>query len=514
MRNPSFILKAALFATGLSGIVAEYVLATMATYFQGDSTVQWTMVLSIMLFSMGLGSRLSQYFSKNLLVYFIIAELLLSILVGWSALLVYTGTAYLEWGGALIYGLSIAIGMLIGLEIPLVTRINSLYQDLRYNISAVMENDYYGSLLGGVFFAFIGLPILGLTYTPFLLAGINFIVALAVGWQWQHHVQGGWRKSLIGGTVLTLVVLVAGVALAQPIIIFGEQARYTDKVVYEQQSRYQKIVLTQFKDDYWLYLNGNLQFATADEYLYHEPLVHPLMLMVPHAQKVLVLGGGDGCAVRELLKYPQIDSITLVDLDPAVTQLAQNYEPLLKVNQQSLLSPKVQVMHTDAFYFLDTRAGYYDAIIIDLPDPKGIDLNRLYSKEFYTLVRKHLRPRGAMVTQAGSPYFASRAFWCIEKTMRSAGMNTLPMHNQVITMGQWGWIMGMAPPAPATRELKSILHRQPLPKQVPLRWLTQEALQGLTAFGKPMADTTQTKVNTIQDPVLYKYYLNGNWDWY
>lgn len=174
----SNILKLSLFATGLSGIVAEYILATLATYFLGNSVFQFTIVLSVMLFSMGLGSRISKYFEKNLLSSFVIIEFTLSLLVAFSALFTYTATAYMEYTGVFIYSFCILIGLLIGMEIPLVVRLNDAYQELRVNVSAVMENDYYGSLIGGLFFAFVGLPYLGLTYTPFVLGAVNFGVAL------------------------------------------------------------------------------------------------------------------------------------------------------------------------------------------------------------------------------------------------------------------------------------------------------------------------------------------------
>ena len=318
IKKNSFILKAAIFATGFAGIVAEYVLSTLATYFIGNSVFQWTMIVSLMLFCMGLGSRLSKLITGNLIRNFLILELGLSILVAFSSVLVYTVAALSSYFDILIYTLSMLVGLLIGLEIPLVVRINKEYEDLKTNISSILEKDYYGSLIGGVFFAFVGLPILGLTYTPFILGLINFFVACIVFKRFKGKIVKGQLRQMYVMIFATLGILVVGVSATDPIITWGEQKKYKDKVIFSKQTKYQKIVLTEWKDEHWLYLNGNLQFCSIDEEMYHEPLVHPLMQLHPNAQRILIMGGGDGCAVRELLKYPSVQKIDMVDLDPAM----------------------------------------------------------------------------------------------------------------------------------------------------------------------------------------------------
>ncbi len=512
-RSKSRILKVSLFATGLAGIVAEYVLSTLATYFLGDSVFQWTMIVSLMLFSMGLGSRLSQFFQKDLLQKFILVEFTLSVLCGFSALFAYLASGYTLYTGLIIYALSMCIGILIGLEIPLVIRVNNTFESLRINVASVMEKDYFGSLLGGVFFAFVGLPYLGLTYTPFILAFINFAVAIVLLFILWRHLSSTNQKLLGGIGSGVGVLLMAGLIFAKPIILFGEQQRYRDKVIFEQQSRYQKIVLTQWKDDYWLYINGNQQLSTVDEALYHEPLVHPAMTLVSQPQQVLVLGGGDGCAVREILKYSSADNITLIDLDPAMTRLAKEHPVLLNLNDSSLYHPKVTIQHQDAYTFLDQTRDYYDVIIVDLPDPKSVDLNRLYTLEFYRMAYHHLRENGVLVTQAGSPYFATRAYLSVEKSVAAAGFRTAMLHNQIITMGEWGWILGVK----TNNEINVKEQLQNLSfKNVPTVWINQEAMQLMTSFGKDIYGfpTDSVEVNQIHNPVLYQYYLKGNWDWY
>ena len=510
-KSKSTLLKAAIFATGFSGVVAEYILSTMATYFLGDSNFQWIMTISLMLFSMGLGSRLSKNFDKSLLKLFLFTEFALSIIVSFAPLLVYTASAYTQAVGILIYSLAILVGLLIGMEIPLVIRINDDYEKLRFNISNILENDYYGSLLGGMFFAFIGLPIFGLIYTPFILGFVNFSVSIVVLIFLWNLLKAGEQKSLVAVGSFILIFLTSGVFVADNVITYGEQRKYADKVIYAEQTKYQRIVITQWKNDYWLYLNGNQQLCTRDEIMYHEPLVHPAMTMHPNPTDVLVLGGGDGCAVREILKYPKVKEITLVDLDPAMTNLGKTNPILTELNQNSLSNEKVKILNDDGYKYLLATDDYYDIIIIDLPDPRSVELGRLYSHEFYKICYKHLRPGGVIITQAGSPYFATQAFTCILETMKSAGFETVPMHNQVITLGEWGWSLGVKQP---NSNVKKQL--QKLEFDVPTKWINNEAMALITSFGKDFYPWAKDSVyvNKIHEPVLYKYYLKGNWDLY
>lgn len=512
MKLKSPILKLALFATGLSGIVAEYILSTLASYFLGNSLFQWTMIVSIMLFSMGLGSRWSKHINGNLLSKFIYIELALSLLVSFSSLIAYTTAAFSSYIGIIIYGLSILIGVLIGLEIPLVIRINKEFESLKVNIASVMEKDYWGSLVGGIFFAFVGLPILGLTYTPFVLGAVNFSVALILLFTVQNELNLKKRTLWLSSSSTAILILV-GFFFAKPIVLFGEQKRYTDKVIYSEQSRYQRLVLTEWKNDYWLYIDGNQQFSTVDEDKYHEPLVHPVMQLTKEHQNILILGGGDGCAVREVLKYSDVGRITLVDLDPAMTDLGKEHPIMMQINQGAMTNEKLEIVNADGFKFLETTPDYFDVIIIDLPDPKSVDLNRLYSKEFYTLCKKQLRPNGFLITQAGSPYFATKAFQCIELTMKAAGFETAMLHNHVITLGEWGWVIG-ANNFPKGK-LKDALNTLEF-DNVDTRWINNEAMTLMTSFGKDIyfTDGGEVEVNTIHNPALYHYYLKGNWDLY
>src|SRR6056297_1681037 len=212
----SRILKMAIFATGLSGIVAEYILSTLATYFLGDSVMQWTLIVSIMMFSMGLGSRISKYFQGNLLQIFIFIEFALSLVVAYSSIIAYTAAAFTIYTGAIIYTLSILIGLMIGMEIPLVIRLNTSFEILRVNISSVMEQDYYGSLAGGLFFAFIGLPYLGITFTPFVLGMINFVVALSLCFIPRPTIKSHFRLSVRLASIVFAAPIIRGFSVAEP----------------------------------------------------------------------------------------------------------------------------------------------------------------------------------------------------------------------------------------------------------------------------------------------------------
>ena len=511
--SKSNILKLALFATGLSGIVAEYVLSTLATYFLGDSVFQWTMIVSIMLFSMGFGSRISRYIHSNLLQKFIYIEFTLSLLTAFVSVITYLSSAYYGNNSLVIYGMSILVGLLIGMEIPIVMRLNDDFEELKVNVSSVMEKDYYGSLLGGVFFAFVGLPYLGLTYTPFILGTINFMVACLLIYILWSSLESKLKRQLMAMISVVLVVIGLGALKADDIIDFGEELRYKDRVIFSEQTRYQRIVITQSQEDFWLFINGNQQLSSIDEVMYHEPLVHPVMGLLNAPKHILVLGGGDGGAMREILKYPSVEKITLVDLDPKMTELGQTHEWLVSMNQNALNHEKVEIINSDGFTWLETEKTFFDAVIIDLPDPKTIELGRLYSYEFYKLCYNRLRPHGVIITQAGSPYYAARAFNCIDITLEEAGFTTAPLHNQVVTLGEWGWVLGAK--EVEKEKLKAALQSLRF-TDVETRWINHEAMTLVTSFGKKVFpdDDKAVEVNRIHNPVLYKYYLNGKWDLY
>jgi len=509
--NYSRLLKTSIFATGLSGIVAEYILATTASYFLGDSVFQWTIILSLMLFAMGLGSRFSKKIETNLIESYILLEFLLSIITSFSIILIYTLMPIISGLDVVIYVMSILVGFLIGMEIPLVTRINGEYEALKTNISGMMENDYYGSLVGGLFFAFIGIKFLGLTYTPFVVGGINLAVALFLFYSFRPFIPKKSIKKLtiLGGVISVCFVL--GIIFSNPIVKHGNQSRFHEKVVFTKQTPYQQITITKWRDNHQLYLNQGKQLSTFDEWLYHEPLVHPVMSLTKGPVDVLVMGAGDGCALRELLKYDRVKSITLVDLDSAMTNIGKQHPIFRKLNQDAYFSKKVKVVNTDAFHYLETNTLFFDVIIADFPDPRSVELNKLYSNEFYRLCKQSLTPNGAIITQSTSPFYTTHTFKCIDKTLQNAGFNTLPIHNHVYSFGEWSWIIGSK--KLSSQQIKNNIQNMDVNQIENLKWLTKESLLLLTSFGKDLVkvDTAEIKVNSIHNPVAYKYYEKGDW---
>lgn len=505
-KQRSTFLKVALFATGMSGIVAEYLLSTLATYFLGDATRQWTLIVSFMLFSMGLGARLSSGIRSQVLAWFLGIELLLSIVVGLSGSTVYLLAAHTVYLPVIIYSLCIVVGLLIGMEIPLVMRINESFDELRVNVSSVLENDYYGSLLGGLFFAFIAIPVLGLTYTPYVLAVVNFSVSIALSialrgknTSWVYYVA----------SVATVIVLTIGALNAPDIVRFGEQTRYKDKVVYSAQSKYQSLVLTQWKDSYWLYLNGNLQFSTVDELAYHESLIVPALASAGAPSNVLIVGGGDGLAARSVRKLLPNAGITIVDLDPEVTSFAQSHPIMVALNDSILFDRKVRIVNEDAFAWLEKSHVMFDVIIVDLPDPRSLDLARLYSVEFYAMCHRHLSEFGTIVTQSSNPFLAPGVYSSVCASMQLAGFNTKAYREHLPTFGQWSWVLGATRPIEPT--LKAMSESKLLDST---QWLTVEHLQRMLLFGESPADIEQgdSLVNTLSTPVLHTLYRDSRWD--
>lgn len=505
----SHLLKICLFATGCSGIVAEFTLSTLASYLLGNTTLQWTLTMSLMLFAMGLGSRWSQLLPDRLLDRFVAIEFWLSALCATCAAAAYFGSALIASPGVVIYGYAFAIGVLIGMEIPLVARLNESYESLRTNIASVMEKDYFGALLGGLLFAFFALPHLGLTYTPLALGAINFVVASVLLWRYRNLIEK--RVQLMGAFWGLAVGLVLLGLFMRPIVMFGEQSQYRDRIVFEKQTPYQRIVITEWKGHHWLYLNNNVQFSTYDEVRYHEPLIHPAMQLAGSRERVLILGGGDGLAVREVMKYDDVKQVTLVDLDPEMIRLARTYPALRKANKGVLDDPRLQIVTGDAGKFLTDSDVLYDVIVVDLPDPKGPDLARLYSREFYRQCLAHLSADGVVVTQASSPLHAQKVFLSVYKTMQSAGFSVLPYHTYVPTMSDWGWVLGMRSELGMDLQKRAGALRF---DEVETRYINAETMSGMLAFWKGMFDGLDAIViSTEIEPTVDRYYRESEWGW-
>jgi spermidine synthase len=293
-------------------------------------------------------------------------------------------------------------------------------------------------------------PRLGLTRTAFAFGILNVGIALWAARVFRQEVPHAAARAFRGSLVLGL--LIAGFAFSDRLTHFGEKGLFGDEIVAARTTPYQRLVITRWKDDLRLYINGNLQFSSRDEHRYHEALVHPALERMPWARSALVLGGGDGLAVREILKHKNIERVTLVDLDEAMTGMFSTAAPLTELNQGSLTDARVHVVNADAARWLESDGGVYDIVIADFPDPSNYALGKLYSVPVFKLVARHLSEHGFFVVQSTSPYFAPHAYWCVDATLKEAGFRTWPYHAYVPSFGEWGFILAgrhgdFSPPA-------------------------------------------------------------------
>ena len=484
------ILILSVFVVASCGLAYELIAGALASYLLGDSILQFSTIIGCYLFAMGVGAHFSKYVrDEDVLGRFIDIELAVGLIGGLSAALLFMSFSWMTAPfRTLLYVLVFMIGCMVGMEVPLVMRALN-QRDTAFNelVSRVLTFDYLGALAVSVLFPLVFAPYLGLVRTGFMFGMFNVGVGM-----WTLYV---FRNELpdVGGRVLraglVMVVLVLGFAGSERMVQWGEHGLFGDEIVYSTSTPYQRLVITRWKDDVRLYINGNLQFSSRDEYRYHEALVHPAMESLPWAKSVMILGGGDGLALREVLRYPNIEHVTVVDLDPAMTGAFMTRPELVKLNHGAFADPRVKVINADAAVWLQNTTAMFDAAIIDFPDPSSFALGKLYSVPFYGMVKKHVAANGLVVVQSTSPFFAPNAYWTIEATLREVGMQTWPYHAYVPSFGEWGFILASAenkftPPAAyrlpmrflngaTTREMFSFPPDMPRRQMAPNRLNTQ-----------------------------------------
>jgi spermidine synthase len=474
------------------GLIYELVAGTLASYLLGDSVLQFSTVIGCYLFAMGIGSALSRFLDRGLVYRFVWIELAVAVVGGFSSAALFLAFAYTQGFQLILYAIVIVIGVLVGLEIPLLMRIVRGRYPLRDLVSHVLTFDYLGALAASLLFPIVLVPKLGLVRSAMLFGLVNAGVAL---WStFLFAAQLTRAAALRAACVVVVAALAAGMAGAGRITAAAEDNIYADDVILSRDTRYQHIVVTRWKDDIRLFLSSHLQFSSRDEYRYHEALVHPGLSAIPAPRSVLVLGGGDGLAVRELLKYSQIEHITLVDLDPEMTRLFSTHPLLTALNGGSLRSPRVRVVNADAFPWIDENRDQYDFIVVDFPDPTNYSLGKLYTTAFYRAAARHLSAQGAMVVQSTSPMFARDSFWCIVETLKAAGLQTRPYHAYVPSFGEWGFVLA------AFAE-----HAAPASLPDGLRFVTLAGLPSLFAFPPDMAPLPMP-ANHLNDQVLVRAY--------
>ncbi|WP_054861412.1 polyamine aminopropyltransferase [Gracilibacillus sp. JCM 18860] len=489
----------------ICGIVFEVLFGALGSYILGDGVKQYTLTISFFLTGMGgIGATLSERVTKNLILSFIYIEFLVALIGGFSSFLMFGVTAFAAGGADAIflYVITFLVGALTGVELPiLIRKANEIGVTLEKSTARVLFSDYAGGLIGGLLFVFFLRPQLGMVKSAFFVGLINLIVAMVVLYLFRRELKNKALHTFVG--IVIAILLILGLFFGENIAYKFEQKIYQDPIVYVEDTNYQKMVLTKDNDDVRLYLDGGLQFSSIDEHRYHEVLVHIPMAQAQSHHKVLVLGGGDGLVVRELLKYKDIKEITLVDLDPAVVELANSNPHLLALNKGSLMNDKVEVIHQDAFEYLEHNKSVYDVIIVDLPDPNNESLNKLYTKEFYSLNRNHLKEAGgAMMVQATSPVFAREVYWTISNTIRATGLHIENFHVDVPSFGNWGFVL-------ASRKEIQANQMMIKPKTA---YLTTELVESLTYFGEDEGPDGVTKeVNTLIDPPILIPIYEKSW---
>ena len=493
-------LLASVFVIAACGLLYELAAGALASYVLGDSVLQFSTVIGAYLFAMGGGSYLSRFFERQLPAHFLRIELLVALAGGLMPALLFLAQAYTP--GAfrfLLYALVLLVGMLVGLEIPLVMRILKRNVALKDLVSQVLTFDYLGALAVSVAFPLLLVPKLGLVRTGLLFGLMNAVVALWALWLFRHELRH--FKSHAVASLGTLAVLGGAFAGADAITTLAEDKFYADKVVYAATSPYQRIVVTNNpgtgRTGHRLFLNGNLQFAERDEYRYHEALVHPAMLAHGAPQRVAVLGGGDGMAVREILKHPSVQQVTLVELDPAMTELFTQTPALAALNAHALTSPKVKVVNADAFTWLQDSTDMFDVIVVDFPDPTNFAVGKLYTQSFYALLEQRLSASGYAVVQTTSPLVARQSFWTVVTTIESAGLHTAPFHAHVPSFGEWGYVVA------SRRPWRLPTADAPWPPG--LRFLNPQTLALLFDFPPDMA-RVPAEVNRLSNQVLVHTY--------
>lgn len=494
---PAATLLASAFVVSTCGLIYELLASTLASYLLGDSVTQFSTIIGTYLFAMGLGSWCSRYVRRDALRLFIRVELLIAALGGSAACALFLLFPLVEHFRIALYGLVLAIGFLVGLEIPLLIRILRGF-DFRETVSNVLTFDYVGALVASLLFPLLLMPHLGMIRTGFLFGILNAAVALALLLAMPRAARFGAEKLT---ALLVLLALAAGFVAADRLQRWAEVASYHEPVIYAVSTRYQRIVLTRQQDDLRLYLNGNLQFSSRDEYRYHEALVHPLLGRVAHPRNVLILGGGDGLAAREVLRHPEVRRLTLVDLDDQMTALFARTPMLARLNRGALTDPRITVVNADGFRWAREAVrradARYDAVIIDFPDPVDYSVGKLYTDNFYRAVRGLLAPGGMVVVQSTSPLVAPMAFWTVASTLEAAGFRTRGYHVYVPSFGEWGFVLAAAGPVPARAHI--------LPGG---RFLTPAGDAALFDFPPDMA-RRPTPVNRLDNQVLVREFADA-----
>ncbi|MEU2156854.1 polyamine aminopropyltransferase [Streptomyces sp. NPDC019396] len=434
------------FVCAACGLVYELELVALASYVGGDSVTQASVVLSVMVFAMGLGSLLAKRLRCHAAVGFALVEAVLALVGGSSALVLYGTFAWFGEARPALVAFSLMIGVLIGAEIPLLMSLiqrasrrtgrdrgdrgeqaEQAEQDAVGTVADLFAADYVGALVGGLAFPFFLLPWLGQLTGALLTGAVNVVAGGAlVLWLFRRDLSVRARWWLLVANATVLALLATTTALVGDFEAAARRAFYGEPVRVAVRTGMQEVVLTGArKGPLDLFLDGHLRASGRDAGRSQQALVRGAM-RGPHA-RVLILGGGDGLVAREVLRYAGVRAVTLVERDPGMIRLARTNPALSGLNGHAYRDPRLRVVCADAFDWLRTvRTGAYDVVVSDLPAPATAPGTKLYSQEFYGLAAEVLADDGRMAVNAGPVAGGDRTYWTVEATMRSAGLATVP----------------------------------------------------------------------------------------
>jgi spermidine synthase len=481
-----------------SGLASELLLGTLASYLVGNQALSYGLAVGGFLAAMGVGSYLSRFVENRrntLLTAFMTVELLIAPL---NAILPLGLFVLFIIGGQIWIGLALVtliLGTLAGLEIPLLTRIVEEEEEVKDALAGVLAMDYFGALVGSLAFPVILLPLVGMFPAAAILGIFPALMVFFLGRSFPQLSQ--WRGL---GLMVTLVLTILAVVVV-PFTQRLENNLYSAPIIQQAQSSYQRLVLTRRGSDVRFFLDGDLQFSTSDEYRYHEALVHPALSAVPEPKNVLLLGAGDGMALREVLKWESVEQVTVIELDPKVVEWAKTYPALVEANEQAFSDSRVNVRYGDAFQLISQIEAKYDVIIADFPDPDRSVLAKLYSLGFYRQLQAHLTSTGVFVTQGSSPFFAPKAFACIATTLEAINFQVYPYTVNVPSFGPWGLVLATQTP----------FHPEKV-DQIPVetRFLSAAQLSSLFILPKDVK-LQAVDVNTLTHPVIVNYERDRRW---
>ena len=544
------LLALCMLCTGFATLTCEFILAAMLSMTLGNSFEQWAVTICIMLFFMGVAGLLQRRMKDDhLLEKFILLESVLAFVCAYAPVTIYATSVNVQHHFQIIfYSIVALMGFLMGLEIPIIMNINKQFsRSLWTNISETFACDLLGSALAAPCWVYIFLGNMAFTMMSYYVAGVNLAVAVFTYAYFTYKQKVSWK--LIPAMGLSASALIFGFVHNTDWEIQLHQKLFKDPIVYNRVSKYQDITFTLWKgpnglEDLRLHLNGHVQFGSLDQHIYHELLVHPAMNLATSHRNVLILGGGDGLALSEVLKYKDVESVTLVDLDPAMIKVASEFPPLVKLNKNAFadaraytkVSPgviqtslkrkvgklgpykngyqdfsEVYVFNIDAYLFLSQVDGrQWDVVIVDMPDPRSPELVKLYSEEFYLKVNRLLADDGVMVVQSTSPYHARSSFMCIRRTIEASGFTVFPMHiNVPSSFGDWGFNLAFKehhPKQDIERRIAGLTSWG-----VPVREVDVEVFRQSLHFMKSLRDDEDAEINTLTFPVLLDLYTEEAW---